>query len=88
MRASERYSFAWRNGMPVRLEQLGRVMDGVENDKLIAWFNGERGVILRCAVAYDSALDDRHSVARSSHYSLDEDPTGRAARPCACLRMA
>jgi HAE1 family hydrophobic/amphiphilic exporter-1 len=37
---------AWRNGMPVRLEQLGRVVDGVENDKLIAWFNGERGVIL------------------------------------------
>jgi HAE1 family hydrophobic/amphiphilic exporter-1 len=37
---------AWRNGMPVRLEQLGRVMDGAENDKIIAWFNGERGVIL------------------------------------------
>ncbi len=32
--------------MPVRLEQLGRVVDGVENDKIIAWFNGERGVIL------------------------------------------
>jgi HAE1 family hydrophobic/amphiphilic exporter-1 len=37
---------AWRNGMPVRLEQLGRVVDGVENDKIIAWFNGERGVVL------------------------------------------
>src|SRR5580692_5100958 len=37
---------AWRNGMPIRLEQLGRVVDGVENDKIIAWFNGERGVIL------------------------------------------
>ena len=37
---------AWRDGAPVRLEQLGRVVDGVENDKVIAWFNGVRGVIL------------------------------------------
>src|SRR6266851_166781 len=37
---------AWRNGMPVRLEQLGRVVDGVENEKIIAWFDGVRGVIL------------------------------------------
>ena len=37
---------AYRNGTPVRLEQLGRVVDGVENDKTIAWFDGERGVIL------------------------------------------
>src|SRR5947209_10637443 len=32
--------------MPVRLEQLGRVIDGVEDDKTIAWFDGVRGVIL------------------------------------------
>ncbi len=37
---------AWRNGAPVRLEQLGRVMDGVENDKIIAWMNNVRGMIL------------------------------------------
>jgi HAE1 family hydrophobic/amphiphilic exporter-1 len=37
---------AYRNGTPVRLEQLGRVIDGVENDKIIAWFNGVHGVIL------------------------------------------
>ncbi|MEO7144976.1 MAG: efflux RND transporter permease subunit [Bryobacteraceae bacterium] len=37
---------AWRNGMPVRLQQLGRVLDSVETDKSIAWFNGERGVVL------------------------------------------
>ncbi len=37
---------AWRNGMPVRLEELGRVVDGVEDDKTIAWFNNVRGVIL------------------------------------------
>ncbi len=37
---------AWRNGTPVRLEQLGHVIDGVETDKVMAWFNGTRGVIL------------------------------------------
>jgi HAE1 family hydrophobic/amphiphilic exporter-1 len=37
---------AWRNGTPVRLEQLGRVLDSVDNDKLIAWNNDVRGVIL------------------------------------------
>jgi len=37
---------SWRNGNPVRLEQLGRVIDGVENERTIAWFNGIRGVIL------------------------------------------
>ena len=36
----------YRNGMPIRLEQLGRVIDGVETDKQIAWFNGTRGMIL------------------------------------------
>jgi len=37
---------AWRNGMPVRLEQLGNVLDSVENDKTWATFGGSRGVIL------------------------------------------
>jgi HAE1 family hydrophobic/amphiphilic exporter-1 len=37
---------AWRNGTPVRLEQLGKVMDSVADNKLIAWFNNVRGVIL------------------------------------------
>ncbi len=37
---------AWRNGTPVRLEQLGNVIDSVENNKEIAWMNNVRGVIL------------------------------------------
>jgi HAE1 family hydrophobic/amphiphilic exporter-1 len=36
----------YREGMPIRLEQLGRVIDGVETDKQIAWFNGTRGMML------------------------------------------
>jgi HAE1 family hydrophobic/amphiphilic exporter-1 len=37
---------AWRNGTPVRLEQLANVIDSVENDKLIAWMNNVRCVML------------------------------------------
>ncbi|HYP66655.1 MAG TPA: efflux RND transporter permease subunit [Thiobacillaceae bacterium] len=37
---------AYRNGAPVRLGELGRVMDDVENNKLAAWFNGQRGIVL------------------------------------------
>ena len=41
---------AYRNGSPVRLEELGRVIDGVENDKTAAWYVSskaeQRSVIL------------------------------------------
>ncbi|HSQ81977.1 MAG TPA: efflux RND transporter permease subunit [Casimicrobiaceae bacterium] len=37
---------AYRNGAPVRLDQLGRVFDSVQNDKIAAWYNGTRGIVL------------------------------------------
>ena len=37
---------AWRNGVPVRLEELGRVLDGVETEHSVAWLGDTRGVIL------------------------------------------
>ncbi|HWV37901.1 MAG TPA: efflux RND transporter permease subunit [Vulgatibacter sp.] len=37
---------AWRDGSPVRLEALGKVVDSVENDKTAAWFNRDRSVVL------------------------------------------
>ncbi|MGH7988022.1 MAG: efflux RND transporter permease subunit, partial [Candidatus Binataceae bacterium] len=37
---------AYKNGAPVRLEQLGRVLDSVQNDKLAGWVRGERAVVL------------------------------------------
>jgi len=36
----------YRNGAPVRLQELGRVVDSVQNDKLAAWFKGKRGIVL------------------------------------------
>ncbi len=37
---------AYRNGQPVRLGDLGRVIDSVQNDKVAAWFNTTRAIIL------------------------------------------
>jgi HAE1 family hydrophobic/amphiphilic exporter-1 len=36
----------YRNGSPVRLGELGRVIDSVQNDKVAAWYNGTRGIVL------------------------------------------
>jgi HAE1 family hydrophobic/amphiphilic exporter-1 len=37
---------AYRNGAPVHLDQVARVIDGVENDKVASWFNDNRAVVL------------------------------------------
>src|SRR5262249_28501823 len=37
---------AWRNGTPVKLEEIARVVDGVENDKTASWSNGDRAIVL------------------------------------------
>ena len=36
----------YRNGSPIRLEQLGKVIDSVENDKSAGWFNDRPSIIL------------------------------------------
>ena len=37
---------AYRNGAPVRLGELGQVLDDVQNNKVAAWYNGNRGIVL------------------------------------------
>jgi len=37
---------AYRGGHPVRLEELGRVIDSVEEDKIASWFNTTRAIVL------------------------------------------
>ena len=37
---------AWRNGSPIRLEQLGKVLDSVENTRIGSWYNDTRSVTL------------------------------------------
>ncbi|MBA4788233.1 MAG: efflux RND transporter permease subunit [Rhizobiales bacterium] len=37
---------AWRNGAPVRLDEIARVTDGVENERVASWFNDNRAIVL------------------------------------------
>jgi HAE1 family hydrophobic/amphiphilic exporter-1 len=37
---------AYRNGQPVRLDEIAKVYDGVENDKTAAWFVDQRAIVL------------------------------------------
>src|SRR5487761_648256 len=37
---------AYRDGAPVRLEDVATVADSVENDQIAAWYNGHRSIIL------------------------------------------
>ena len=37
---------AYRNGAPVRLNELGRVIDSVQIDKTASWYNGVRAIVL------------------------------------------
>ncbi len=37
---------AYRNGAPIKLNQIARVIDSVENDKIATWFNDSRAIVL------------------------------------------
>jgi HAE1 family hydrophobic/amphiphilic exporter-1 len=37
---------AYRDGAPVRLGEIARVEDGVENERIASWFNGTRSILL------------------------------------------
>ncbi len=37
---------AYRNGAPVKLNEVARVIDSVENDKVATWFNDSRAIVL------------------------------------------
>ena len=37
---------AYRNGAPVKLNQVARVIDSVENDNVASWFNDKRAIVL------------------------------------------
>src|SRR5580704_9198106 len=49
MRKAEEYRnviVAWRNGAPVKLEEIAHVIDSVENNQVASWFNDKRAVVL------------------------------------------
>jgi hydrophobic/amphiphilic exporter-1 (mainly G- bacteria), HAE1 family len=63
---------AWRNGAPVKLDEIARVIDSVENDKVASWFNGKRSIVLGIqrqpdanTVAVVDAIRDRMPALRA-----------------------
>ncbi|MHB1845004.1 MAG: multidrug efflux RND transporter permease subunit [Deltaproteobacteria bacterium] len=44
--AFEPLIIAYQNGSPIRLREIAKVEDGVENDQLAGWANGKRAIIL------------------------------------------
>ncbi len=42
----DRLVIAYKDGMPVRFADIGRAEDGVENEKVRSWHNGERSLFL------------------------------------------
>ena len=39
-------ALAWRNGAPIRLGDVGRAYDGVQNDQVASWYKDDRSVLL------------------------------------------
>jgi HAE1 family hydrophobic/amphiphilic exporter-1 len=37
---------AYKNGAPVRVSDIGRAIDSVQNDRVASWFNGRRAIVL------------------------------------------
>ena len=91
MRKADEYRsvvVAYRNGAPVKLEEIARVVDGVENDKTASWFNDSRAVVLaiyRQPVANTVAVVDavRAQLAELSRAGSGRDQSRRAERPLA-----
>jgi len=49
MRAAEEYRnvvVAWRNGAPIKLEEVANVIDSVQDNKVASWLNDNRSVVL------------------------------------------
>ena len=63
---------AYRNGVPVKLDEIARVIDSVENDKIASWFNDRRSIVLAIqrqpdanTVAVVDAVKDRLPAFRA-----------------------
>ena len=47
---------AWRNGSPVKLDEIASIYDSVENDKIATWLNGNRSIVLAVQKQPDANL--------------------------------
>ena len=77
---------AYRNGTPIRLEEIARVVDDVENNKVASLFNNERAIVLAIQRQPDAntvAVVDqvRRQVAGIQGAGSGGDPDGGSERP-------
>ena len=66
---------AYRNGAPVKLNQIARVIDSVENDQIATWFNDARAIVLAIQRQPDA------NTVRSSTWCASKLPAMRAQVP-------
>ena len=62
---------AYRNEAPIRLRDLGRAVEGLENDRNAAWFNGRPAVILDVQRQPDANIVDTVSRIRTQLPDLE-----------------
>ena len=76
---------AYRNGAPVKLDEIANVIDSVENDKVASWFNNDRAVVLAIQRQPDAntveVVDAVKAAAAVPRPGSGVDPHGDAARP-------
>ncbi len=70
---------AYRDGAPVRLSDLGTVSDGVENDKVAAWYNAQ-GVSTRAVVLAIQRQPGTNTIAVVDRIK-DQIPSFRSQLP-------
>ena len=58
---------AYRNGNPVRLVELGRVIDSVENDKIASWYNTSKGKDQGGHPGHSASARHEHGRGRGFH---------------------
>ena len=68
---------AYRNGNPVRLDEVAHVYDGVENDKTAGWYNGERAISLADS---EAARHERRRGGRRGQGAAADVPRAAAGR--------
>ena len=57
---------AYRNGAPIKLNEVARVIDSVENDKIATWFNDSRAIVLAIQRQPDANTVEVVDMVRSS----------------------
>ena len=63
---------AWRNGTPIKLNEVATITESVENNRIASWFNGDRSIVLAIqrqpdanTVAVVDAIKDRLPALRA-----------------------